>query len=114
MYTSVTVCVHRRMGRPSCGAGRGDEIADALTQALADMGAPLSVARIYCFGLCDQGPTARLTPGGPFFHGLNPDNLSAILDEIRKTVGAHAQTDAGLSSMQSGFPVQTPNAQHQE
>ncbi len=86
MYTSVTVCMHRRTGQPLCGAGHGDEIADALKQALEQMGVRLSVARIYCFGLCDAGPVARLTPGGPFFRGLSTDNLSPILDEIQKVM----------------------------
>lgn len=80
MYTSLAVCVHKRMSSKSCGTGKGPEIAEALQKELADAGLPQKVSQIYCFGMCEKGPNVRLIPGGPFFHNVDVNDLSPIID----------------------------------
>jgi len=81
-YSSLTVCLHTRFSSQSCGDGGGEAIAEALEEALKKRQSKLSVNRIYCFGICEEGPNVRLTPGGPFFHKVRLENLDDLLDEV--------------------------------
>jgi len=82
-YQSLTVCLHKRYSKKSCGGGQGEEIAKALEVGLKKMGSHLTVGRIYCFGLCEDGPNVRLTPGGRFFHNVSTDHLDEIFEAVR-------------------------------
>ena len=81
-FTSLTVCLHTRYSSVSCGSGGGEAIATALEKELEARGSDLKVNRLYCFGMCDHGPNVRLTPGGRFFHHVDPNNLDEILTEV--------------------------------
>ncbi len=80
----VTVCTNRRANpaMPSCGAGGGEEIADALEAAIAEQGLPVRLERFKCLGLCERGPNVKLSPGGEFCHGVTLDDLPKVLVRI--------------------------------
>lgn len=81
----IVICTNRRSNpaQPSCGARGGEEIADRLQQLIAAQGLAIQVECFPCLGRCDQGPNARLAPGGKFFSHLEADHLDAVMAEIR-------------------------------
>jgi (2Fe-2S) ferredoxin len=80
----VTVCINRRVNpeMPSCGARGGVEIAEMLEVAIAEQGLPIRLERFKCLGLCERGPNIKLSPSGEFCHGVNLEDLPAILKRI--------------------------------
>lgn len=80
----IIACINRRANpdTPSCAARGGVEIAQALEQAIAARGLPVTVERFKCLGLCELGPNLKLSPGGVFFHHMCLADVPKILDEI--------------------------------
>jgi NADH:ubiquinone oxidoreductase subunit E len=80
----ITVCINHRANpdTPSCGARGGLEIADALRIAIAEQGLAIDVRTFQCLGKCELGPNAKLSPGGDFCHGIQPENLTPLLEKI--------------------------------
>lgn len=80
----ITVCINYRANpdTPSCGARGGLEIADALRIAIAEQGLAIDVRTFHCLGKCEQGPNAKLSPGGDFCHGIQLENLTPLLEKI--------------------------------
>lgn len=83
----VIVCVNERLpGKPSCG-GRGSQLlADDLERVMKQRGLQSTVERVYCIGRCREGPNVRIFPGGCFFHGVGPQDVAAILDNLEKVI----------------------------
>ena len=80
----ITVCINQRANPDtlSCGMRGGLEIADALKTALAESGLGIGVRTFHCLGKCELGPNAKLSPGGEFCHGLEPTDLTSLLQKI--------------------------------
>lgn len=80
----ITVCINFRANSdtPSCGARGGQEIAHALRTAIAEQSLAIDVRTFYCLGKCELGPNAKLSPGGDFCHGIEPENLAPLLEKI--------------------------------
>jgi NADH:ubiquinone oxidoreductase subunit E len=80
----ITVCINERANpdMPSCGMRGGNAIAEALPQAIAELGLAIGVRTFHCLGKCELGPNAKLSPGGEFCHGLEPQNLAPLLRKI--------------------------------
>lgn len=83
-YQVITVCSKRRANPdvPSCGARGSAEVARCLEQAVAERNLPLRVERFNCLGKCELGPNLKLSPGGSFYHGVSPESIPELLDEI--------------------------------
>ena len=79
----LIVCINRRPGadqRPC--AGRGSPILIELIDAMiAEQDLAISVVRRECLGCCEQGPTMRIAPDGPFFTEIDDAVLAVIIDE---------------------------------
>lgn len=80
----ITVCINQRANpdTPSCGMRGGLEIAEALKTALAESRLGIDVRTFHCLGKCELGPNAKLSPGGEFCHGLEPTDLTLLLQKI--------------------------------
>lgn len=98
----VLVCTNRafRKDLPSCGAGGGDRIADALEAGLRERGLLGHVERINCFGRCALGPNVRVL-GGRFLTGMDVSRVPEVLDLIAES--APAPGDSGEESEQPRF-----------
>lgn len=81
---SVIVCTHLRSNpaQPSCGARRGQVLAERLSEALQSRGLDIRLETFACLGHCDAGPNVKLSPGGALCNHQNPDDLDALLREI--------------------------------
>lgn len=81
---TVTVCVNFRANpdTPSCAAHGGTEIAETLSAAVAERGLAVTVETFHCLGMCDRGPNIKLSPGGEFWHAVQPGKLTDLLDRI--------------------------------
>lgn len=81
---TVTVCINFRANpdAPSCAARGGREIAEALSAAVAERELGVAVETFHCLGMCDRGPNVKLSPGGEFWHAVQPGKLTELLDRI--------------------------------
>lgn len=95
------VCDNRRPegGRPAC-ASRGDDVAQALTEAVlaAGVGGAIAVTRCACLGRCFDGPVAVEYPAGRWWTDLSsalaPAVVAAVVaDEVPAALAAHFATD---------------------
>ncbi len=95
-YQVITVCSKHRANPdvPSCGARGSAEVARCLEQAVAERNLPLRIERFQCLGLCELGPNLKLSPGGRFFHGVSPESIPDLLEEI--TANLHSSTSQGV------------------
>ena len=87
--TSLVICVNHRFAsdKPSC-AGQGSvAIAGALEREIARRRIRIRVERIECLGMCLEGPSMRVAPGGRFFLGVKAGDIPGILDELEGLCG---------------------------
>ncbi len=63
-------------------------IADALEAGIRERAISVVLERLVCFGLCAEGPNARLIPGGSFHKGIKKEDVPALLDELERNCGA--------------------------
>jgi (2Fe-2S) ferredoxin len=83
------ICVNRRFGsdRPSCGTRGSEAIADAIEAGVRDRGIDVTIERIVCFGMCNDGPNMRLVPGGAFHKAVEMDQVDDILSTLEAECG---------------------------
>jgi (2Fe-2S) ferredoxin len=81
---TFAICVNRRLGadKPSCAARGSELIADAMEAGIRARAIPVTLERLVCFGLCMDGPNARLIPGGAFHKGIKKEDVPALLDKL--------------------------------
>ncbi|MHB1034800.1 MAG: NAD(P)H-dependent oxidoreductase subunit E [Pirellulales bacterium] len=72
-----------RIGLGSCCLARGSgQVHEALLKALADSGAPVTVKRVGCVGMCHQTPLVELVPPGAestLYARVSPDTARSIV-----------------------------------
>ncbi|MBL6958603.1 MAG: (2Fe-2S) ferredoxin domain-containing protein [Rhodospirillales bacterium] len=92
----LVVCINRRFqaDKPSCAGRGGEGIADALEAGIAQRNINITLKRMICLGRCEEGPNARLAPGGDFMTGLTLDDVPALLDDLEKLHGTRDDTAA--------------------
>jgi (2Fe-2S) ferredoxin len=80
---TLLVCGTFRMNltTPSCAAGGGLQLMDALRSELLARGLGWTVARSVCLGHCTIGPNLKAR-GGPLLHGCRPETAAAIIDRL--------------------------------
>lgn len=83
-FNTLIICTNRRLdsGSPSCAARGSEALADALQQQLSAKGLDVTIKRVECLGQCERGPNLRLAPGGPFYHGVTPEEVPDIVTEL--------------------------------
>ncbi|MCH9671115.1 MAG: (2Fe-2S) ferredoxin domain-containing protein [Gammaproteobacteria bacterium] len=82
----LAVCTHLRAPhQASCANGPGQALGRALARGLAERGLHnVPVVALKCFGLCEQGPNVRITPGGEFFHHVSLRDVNVIVDAVER------------------------------
>lgn len=87
----ILICVHTRLtaAKPSCGGRGGLRIAEMLEREIAEQRLDIAVERFKCFGRCEEGPNARLAPGGEFHCGLTPEQVPAVLAAARRFIAGN-------------------------
>lgn len=83
MERTLLVCGTFRMNltTPSCAAGGGLQLMDALRGEVAARGLAWTVARSVCLGHCTIGPNLKAR-GGPMLHHCRPETAAAIVDRL--------------------------------
>jgi NADH:ubiquinone oxidoreductase subunit E len=83
MAQTIIICTNRRPGSglPSCARRGSEALADQLEQLIQSRKLDLSVTRSVCLGHCQEGPTARLAPGGEFLQFADLPSLQALVDK---------------------------------
>ncbi|MFT4631184.1 MAG: NADH:ubiquinone oxidoreductase subunit E [Candidatus Pseudothioglobus sp.] len=83
MAQTIVICTNRRpaTGLPSCAQRGSEALADQLEQLIQSRDLPLTVTRSVCLGHCQEGPTARLAPGGEFLQYADLAGLQALADK---------------------------------
>ncbi|MBT4889268.1 MAG: (2Fe-2S) ferredoxin domain-containing protein [Rhodospirillales bacterium] len=83
----LAICVNKRFSdKPSCGMRGSIEIANAMESGITERKLDIQVERIICFGMCTQGPSMRLIPGGDFFRQVKIEDVSNILDQLERII----------------------------
>ncbi len=87
---TFAICVNRRFGtdKPSCAARGSELIAAAMEDGIRERGIQVNMERLVCFGMCMDGPNARLIPGGAFHKGIKKEDVPMLLDELERICGA--------------------------
>lgn len=79
------VCINRRLGagqRSCVGSGSLDLIRGIEAMITAE-GLEVALVRRECLGHCEQGPTMRIAPAGPFFTQIDEAKLALIIAELK-------------------------------
>jgi len=78
--TNKTVAI----GRPSCGLRGSEKTMALLKEELALRNLDIGVENITCLGQCNYGPTLRISGGGNFYLGADPDRVTDIVDWLEE------------------------------
>ncbi|MDH3387406.1 MAG: hypothetical protein OEN02_05810 [Gammaproteobacteria bacterium] len=92
----LVVCINARAGagRRSCiGSGSLDQI-DRIDDMISGAGLDIPILRRECPGRCEQGPTRRIAPGGPFFTETDATGLKLIVAGPKQFIDRRNGTDA--------------------
>ncbi len=98
---TFAICVNRRLGadKPSCAARGSESIADAMEAGIRERGIQVGMERLVCFGMCMDGPNARLIPGGAFHKGIKKEDVQALLDELERICGCGGDEMKGANEV---------------
>ena len=92
----LIVCINRRLGsgqRSCAGSGSLDLIA-RIEQLIVEQRIEVPVVRRECLGRCEEGPTMRIAPGGPYFTEINAGTLPLIIAELKRFIAAGHVADS--------------------
>jgi len=80
----LVVCINQRFGygQKSCVTSGSLKLIPQIKQLLKAGHLDISVVEQVCLGKCEQGPTMRIAPGGPFFFEVSESNLPDIVQQI--------------------------------
>lgn len=80
----LVVCINRRLGagQRSCAGSGSLALIERIETLIAEQNLAVPVVRRECLGRCEQGPTMRIAPGGPFFTEIDDAALAVIIDEL--------------------------------
>ena len=84
----LIVCVNQRLGagqRSCVGSGSLDLIRRIEAMINAE-GLEVPISRRECLGHCEQGPTMRIAPAGPFFTEIDEPKLPLIIAELKADI----------------------------
>ena len=82
----IIVCTHHRKNpsQPSCAARGGVELVARLAEEIRLRGWDIGLDTFACLGHCEEGPTIKLLPDGPFCTHITPESLPSVLEEIER------------------------------
>jgi len=92
----LIVCINQRLGagQPSCAGSGSLKLIERIENLIGERGLAVPVVRRECLGRCEQGPTMRIAPGGPFFTEIDDAALAQILAELENFIAAEHGRDA--------------------
>jgi len=92
----LVVCINRRLGagQRSCAASGSLALIERIERLIDERGLAVPVVRRECLGRCEQGPTMRIAPGGPFFTEIDDSALAVIIAELERFIAADHDTDS--------------------
>ncbi len=80
----IFICTNERSNneRLSCGEAHGLALTAAFKKQLKDLPVKLNARtnRCGCLGICDFGPTVAIYPEGTFYVGVQPSDVSEIIE----------------------------------
>ena len=82
----LVVCINRRLGagQRSCAGSGSLALIDRIERMIEAEALDIPVVRRECLGRCEQGPSMRIAPGGPFFTEIDDSSLPFIVSELRR------------------------------
>ena len=92
----LIVCINQRLGagQRSCAGSGSLALIERIERLIDESELVVPVVRRECLGRCEQGPTMRIAPGGPFFTEIDDAALPVIMAELERFVAAGQGTDA--------------------
>ncbi|WP_085441309.1 (2Fe-2S) ferredoxin domain-containing protein [Magnetofaba australis] len=99
--SAFIVCVNLRGAhRQTCGSVGGEAVAQALQDEMAERGVNFEIRKFRCLGRdCSLGPNVRLAPSGDVAHGVDPQNVGGLVDQLlqqQKESGADPEVYVGI------------------
>ena len=84
----LVVCINRRLGagQRSCAGSGSLALIERIEGMIAERGLEVPVVRRECLGRCEEGPTMRIAPGGPYFTEIDEAALAVIIDELESFI----------------------------
>ena len=81
----LIVCVNQRLGtgQRSCVGSGSLGLIQSIEAMIADEGLEVPIIRRECLGRCEQGPTMRIAPAGPFFTEIDEPKLPLIIARLK-------------------------------
>jgi (2Fe-2S) ferredoxin len=101
MSKTIVICTNRRnaTGLPSCARRGSEALADQLEHSIKSRNLPLAVTRSVCLGHCQEGPTARLAPGGEFLQFADLPGLQRLVAKaLTNAVSREHQTNSNSTT----------------
>lgn len=94
----VIVCTNHRANpvEPSCAERNSRNIANMLEQGITENRIAIKLERFNCLGRCEMGPNLKMVPDGSFCHGVQMEDVPALLEKIRTF--ANENPSSGLLS----------------
>jgi len=92
----LVACINQRLGagQRSCAGSGSLALIERLERLIDERGLAVPVVRRECLGRCEQGPTMRIAPGGPFFTEIDEAALALIVAELERFVAAGHVADS--------------------
>jgi NADH:ubiquinone oxidoreductase subunit E len=83
-FQHIMVCINSRpaSGQPSCARRGSEALAEHIEAQIQALDLDLTLQRTICFGHCQEGPTVRLAPGGPFLQFADVPTVDALLAQL--------------------------------
>jgi (2Fe-2S) ferredoxin len=92
----LVVCINRRLGagQRSCAGSGSLALIERIERLIDERGLAVPIVRRECLGRCEQGPTMRIAPGGPFFTEIDEAALAVIVNELERFIAAGKASSA--------------------
>lgn len=81
----LIVCVNQRLGagQRSCVGSGSLGLIRRIEDMITAEGLEVPIVRRECLGHCEQGPTMRIAPAGPFFTEIDEPKLALVIAELK-------------------------------
>ena len=77
----IFMCGNQRAGGAGCISPGAKDVLSALIEQASARPENIEVVQITCMGYCEKGPNVKIK-GGAYFHKVQVDGVSDILDAV--------------------------------